>query len=193
MPKQIAILGWGSLLWDHRPEFDQQHYDWLLDGPSLKLEFSRVSQSRRGALTLVLDPANGELCSVAYAFSKRRNPDDALCDLRSREGTIGKYIGYVFIDGSRSRSRDRDSLEAVRKWAESHKIDVILWTDLASNFRDTCGQPFGVDAALVHIQALDSEGKAKAAEYIWRAPAFVDTPLRRALQCRPWFHEQAAG
>ena len=50
MPAQIAILGWGSLLWDTRPEFDEQHEPWRHDGPEIKVEFSRVSQSRRGAI-----------------------------------------------------------------------------------------------------------------------------------------------
>jgi hypothetical protein len=40
---KIAILGWGSLLWDKRPEFDEQHDEWQFDGPKLKIEFSRVS------------------------------------------------------------------------------------------------------------------------------------------------------
>ena len=82
---EIAILGWGSLLWDKRPEFDERNKDWEYDGPSLKLEFSRVSQTRNDALTLVLDLNNGESCQVAYAFSKRKKPNDAICDLQCRE------------------------------------------------------------------------------------------------------------
>ena len=39
MPPQIAILGWGSLLWEERPEFDKRHDGWRCDGPSLKLDF----------------------------------------------------------------------------------------------------------------------------------------------------------
>jgi hypothetical protein len=47
---------------------------------------------------------------------------------------------------------------------------------------------FSVDAALRYIQrSLDLEGKSKAAEYVWRAPDFVTTPLRAALQMAPWF------
>ena len=41
---KIAILGWGSLLWDEHAEFDKEHNDWQLEGPSLKLEFSRISR-----------------------------------------------------------------------------------------------------------------------------------------------------
>lgn len=186
---KIAILSWGSLLWDKHNEFDKQHMDWLFDGPSLKLEFSRVSQTRNDALTLVLDIQNGKPCQVAYAFSKRKNPDDAICDLRHREGTTLKNIGFYFVDGPREKSREQESLKSIRAWASEKKIDIVIWTDLQSNFQDKSkGQkPFSIEAALSHIQALDAEGKAKVAEYVWRAPEFIDTPLREVLQSQPWF------
>ena len=57
---KIAILGWGSLLWDKHPEFDEQHAEWHFDGPRLKIEFSRVSTLRNSALTLVLDTKSGK-------------------------------------------------------------------------------------------------------------------------------------
>ncbi len=63
---RIAILGWGSLLWDKRPDFDEQHDDWQFDGPVLPLEFCRVSSSRGGVLTLVIDPVHGTSCPAAY-------------------------------------------------------------------------------------------------------------------------------
>jgi hypothetical protein len=50
---KIAILGWGSLLWDKsKREFDDQHDGWRFDGPVLKIEFSRISSSHDNALTL---------------------------------------------------------------------------------------------------------------------------------------------
>ena len=192
---KIAILGWGSLLWDERAEFDAQHEKWQCDGPYLKLEFSRVSETRSGALTLVLDYKNGEPCQVAYALSKRKEPDDAICDLRCREGTILKHIGFYFADGSRKQSREPEALKAVEGWAANKRIDTVIWTDLPSNFEaeSKCKKPFTIDAALCHIQALDLDtvGKAKAAEYVWRAPNFINTPLRKALQSQPWFKKPA--
>ena len=187
MPMHIVILGWGSLLWDKHPEFDEKHGPWKYDGPQLKLEFSRISQSRHDALTLVIDPKNGAPCTVAYAKSKRSDPEDAICDLRCREGTTLSNIGFLFADGSRKRGRDPDSLETIRNWAIDKKIDVVVWTDLCSNFEEVCGKPFTIEAALAHIQALDGEAKSHAAEYVWRAPDFIDTPLRRILQAQPWF------
>src|SRR5256885_15588809 len=59
MQPKIAILGWGSLLWEGGADFDRHHEDWQFDGPTLRLEFSRMSPSRLGALTLVIDPLHG--------------------------------------------------------------------------------------------------------------------------------------
>jgi hypothetical protein len=190
---KIAILGWGSLLWDHRAEFDERRELWQPEGPILKLEFSRVSESRSNALTLVIDPTNGKLCRVAYAFSKRKYPDDAICDLRCREGTTIDNIGFFFADGSRKHSRDTQVLEDVRTWATEKNIDVVAWTDLESNFekKSPIQKPFSVPRALLHIQALDALGKSKAAEYVWRAPDFIDTPLRDTLQSQPWFQKHS--
>jgi len=185
----IAILGWGSLLWEEHAEFDKQHHDWQLEGPSLMLEFSRISQTRNKALTLVLDVHNGKPCKVAYTLSNRSNPEDAICDLRCREGTTLLNIGFYFSDGSRKQCREDEVLKSIQSWASERKIDVVIWTDLASNFQEKSKgkKPFSVEAALSHIQALNTEGKAKAAEYVWRAPEFIDTRLRQALQSQPWF------
>lgn len=82
---QIAILGWGSLLWDeeNNRHFDRLHGPWMLDGPDLQLEFSRKSQTRSGALTLVIDSKHGAASTVAYAISTRAEPQAAInatCD-----------------------------------------------------------------------------------------------------------------
>jgi hypothetical protein len=188
---RIAILGWGSLIWDKRAAFDEQHDDWQFDGPSLKIEFSRVSQSRNEALTLVLDPQHGKLCRVAYALSRRQTHDDAICDLRCREGTTLKNIGLYFVDGSQSRSRDAESLKTIQAWISPKKFDAVIWTDLPSNFQEKSRvrKRFSVKNAISHIQALDVVGKATTAEYVWRAPEFIKTPLRKALESQPWFPE----
>ena len=189
MPNRIAILGWGSLLWDERPEFDEHHGSWESAGPELKIEFSRVSQTRGGALTLVVDPSNGTNCRVAFARSKRRDPEDTICDLRSREGTTRSNIGFYFADGSRSQCKDSRTLAAVTAWVAASANDVVVWTDLRSNFQSLCGQPFSIEAALAHLRSLEARAKSGAAEYVWRAPGFVKTALRTALEAEPWFKQ----
>ena len=181
----IAILGWGSLIWDDHPEFDTHRESWLPDGPNLPLEFSRISSSRLGALTLVIDENYGDICRVAYTMSKRQNPDDAICDLRCREGTTHNNIGYYYADHSRS---GRPIIpDGIKLWAQQKKIDVVVWAGLASNFETKCGIPFSVEAALSYLKNLSPEGKAKAAEYIFRAPDFVRTSLRSSVEIAPWF------
>jgi len=191
---KIAILGWGSLLWDKnkaQQKFDKHHGPWKFDGPVLKLEFSRKSRKRLNALTLVIDPVRGEACKVAYALSKRRTVEKALADLQEREETGPRSIGCVFTDGSRRQGRDADSVAVILLWAKAASLDVVLWTDLPSHFDHVPKNEF-VKGAVDHVQRLPTEAKAMAAEYVWRAPAFIVTPLRTALQAKPWFKKPAA-
>lgn len=190
-PPQIAILAWGSLIWDDRwPAFDDQRGDWLEDGPVLPLEFSRVSKTRKGALTLVIDPDNGNDCKVMYAMSRRKNPADAIADLRDREGTIMDHMGFYF-----SQEPDRKCVpavpDAIAAWAKSKKFDVVVWAGMPSNFPDKNAvkkdEAFSIDAAVAHLQKITPEGKAAAATYVWRAPGLVVTKLRTRLQAEPWF------
>lgn len=186
---RIAILGWGSLLWDTRPEFDLHHSPWEQDGPTLPIEFSRISETRGGALTLVIDHVFGDACTCAFSISTRKNPDDAISDLRYREGTTLANIGYYFTDGTRRQSHFDATQTTVKEWAHAKKIDVVIWTDLESNFsiKSSDKKPFSVVNAVEHLQRLPPEAKANAAEYIWRSPPLVDTPLRRAVETEPWF------
>jgi hypothetical protein len=77
----------------------------------------------------------------------------------------------------------------IKTWAHKNHIDVVIWTDLESNFsaKSFVKKPFSVLNAIAHLQQLPPEAKANAAEYIWRSPPLVDTPLRCALQSEPWF------
>lgn len=183
-PPQIALLGWGSLLWDRDEEFDRWHDEWRYDGPTLKLEFSRISDTRLGALTLVIDPQVDIANKVAWCLSKRKKPEDAVADLRCREGTTLENIGRLVL----AESLPSDDLSReIAAWAKERKLDVVVWTALESNFATKVGHRFCVKEAIAYLKRLPPEGKAKAAEYIWRAPGFIRTPLRSAVEIEPWF------
>lgn len=179
---KIVCLGWGSLIWDPDEEFDKHHKEWKFDGPKLKIEFSRISCSRDGALTLVIDSQNGEECQMAHTQSTRKNPDDAICDLRCREGTTLSNIGYLFLDGScKSNTIDKESLSAIEKWASEKKFDVVVWTNLKSNFKEKVGSDFSVEEGQKYFESLLGKAKNSAVKYVKNAPDFVHTPLRRKL------------
>lgn len=153
------------------------------------LEFSRISVSRKGALTLVIDEKYGSACQVSFAISKRRSLDDAICDLRCREGTILSRIGFLTRDG---RKGVAEVAPSITNWLNQCDFDAVVWTGLPNNFEDSKQgrKCFSVDEALRYLSNLPSEGKAKAAEYIWRAPDFIQTALRDAVQDEPWFTNQ---
>jgi len=101
---------------------------------------------------------------AAYSLSRRSNPDDAIADLRCREGTIMKRIGFYFRDGSRTCSPPVP--DAVAEWAAEKEYDVVVWTGLPSNFKDKTGKEFSVAEAISHLQSLTKDGKSMAATYV---------------------------
>ena len=185
----IVILGWGSLIWDtdteKGKEFDRWHGEWeKAKGLELPLEFSRISESRKKALTLVIDTKNGTQCCVRYTKSKRQELNDAICDLRCREGTSCKNIGYWPVDGNSSK---HEATERIGSWARNMNFDAVVWTALKSNFCNCRQEEFTVENAIQHIKKLSREGKLEAAKYVWRAPEEIRTKLRKELETEPWF------
>ncbi len=182
---RIAILGWGSLLSDDPEQSSNWHGPWLNDGPSLKIEFSRISQTppRRGVLTLVIDPTHGAMNRVAYCYSARGNVDEAIYDLAKRERMpTTRNIGCLVRSNRTEHSHDAASLESIRAWAIANDVDAVIWTGLQSNFDVMAGQAFSVAAAMGHLRGLDDNARAIAMDYVRCAPQFVRTPLRDALE-----------
>jgi hypothetical protein len=184
---RIAILGWGSLLWEGGAEFDRWHEQWHYDGPTLKIEFMRVSKKRLGALTLVIDEEHGLPTTVAWCLSKRQNPEDAVCDLRCREETTIENIRRISVASNVECCEGNNEENAIATWARGKTIDAVVWTALKSNFEEKAGHPFSVEAVVSYVKTLNPEAKVKAAEYVWRTPDFVQTPVRTALQREQWF------
>ena len=185
---RIAILGWGSLYWDREPSFDRHRGPWIeRRGPVIRLEYSQIVADKDDGLSLVIDPVAGRPCMVGHALSRRRTLAAAVRDLAKREETDADNIGRIDVSTACGLGHDLDTLRSVLDWAVRAKMDAVLWTDTPSNFVQRTGRSFSVPAMLGHIRRLKPETKAKVAEYVWRSPPFVQTPLRRVLQRSPWF------
>jgi hypothetical protein len=179
----IAILGWGSLVWDMRALATVA--DWQPGGPVLPIEFSR--KSRDGRLTLVIDPANGEQVATRYIRSRFENLNDAIGNLREREGNPHRdHIGYVNLVAHTERAWARQNQPAacdtITAWAQANDWQTVIWTALLSNFEEEQREPFTVPAAIRYLNGLNGETETRALEYIRRAPPETLTPLRRAFQ-----------
>jgi hypothetical protein len=182
----IAILGWGSLLWEGGSDFDRRHDDWQYDGPSLEIEFSRISGTREGALTLVIDSEFGCPMTVAWCLSKRQRVNETMEDLRLREGTSLEHIGDLIVS-QHCRGHRSVAEFSIVTWAREKGLDAVIWTALERNFENRIKVPFSVDSAVSYIKGLGASPRAKAIEYVLRAPNFVQTPVRSALQRESWF------
>ena len=180
---KIAILGWGSLIWD--PRKLQLATEWMKGGPILSIEFSRISDN--GRLTLVIDEQHGADVPTRYALSSLGDVDEAVSDLQKREGTPNRNrIGFVGIASGRTSKRARTkhpvACERVRAWAGEKKFDGVVWTALGPNFEEKAGEPFSADAAARYVNHLAEETKALALAYIQNAPAEIITPVRKRLE-----------
>jgi hypothetical protein len=182
-PLKIVILGWGSLIWD--PRGLPREGLWQEGGPIFPIEFSRVSNDCR--LTLVIDPVNGAQVMTRYIQSPRADLDDAIADLKEREGTGSKQIGFVNLRTGGSRCIVHPPLvPLIQQWGAEHGVDGVIWTDLRPNFNDETGNPFTAERARDYLLGLPKSAADRARRYINNAPPEVETPLRRAMLEARW-------
>jgi hypothetical protein len=186
--EKIAILGWGSLIWEPREDFKKYIGSWKEDGPVLPIEFSRISNSRNGALTLVIDPDNGSQVRTRYTFSNRKEPDDAVCDLRTREGTILRHIGFIDLKNKVSMGHYTFIIDKIKLWAVQKNFRAVIWTDLPSNYVEKNKEVFNAKKAIEYLKNLTKEGQKSAKEYIRNAPVEVQTSLRIEVTKDPWLN-----
>ena len=157
--------------------------NWQTSGPELPIEFSRISSTRSRALTLVIDPINGTNVRTMYAVSQRTEIDESICDLRGREGTTLKNIGFVNLRNGESRSNAfPEACQIIRDWTIAACFDATVWTDLKSNFEEKSNiGEFNIENAVEHFKNLKGEGRKKAEVYFQKTSVEVMTSLREKL------------
>lgn len=190
---RIAILGWGSLLWDLDDLGAHVAGGWMhRAGPRLPMEFSRISPKRRMGLVVALDPCAGRPCATHAIRSARADLDAARADLAAREQAPTGRIGWARADGA-TEGRLAPVAAVVVDWCRATEHDAAVWTDLEPNFRAVAGEPFSVASGIDWLRGLRGESLAEAHRYIRHAPASTRTPLRRALARDAWWRGLARG
>lgn len=184
----IAILGWGSLIWC--PGGLRIRTRWRSDGPSLPIEFARISQDDR--LTLVIRPGSADQPTY-WAFSELTILKDARDNLKAREKSKSNDIHQVLRDGSGGSDAPPEISRKIADWATLHEgVDAVVWTGLTSNWREKRGRDFSPEDAKDFLLGLEAErDRAKASydrarEYVTNTPAIVDTAVRKAMRARGW-------
>lgn len=183
----IAIIGWGSLIWDLEILEAQVDPRWQRGaGPSLPLEFSRVSPKRQKALALIVDPDHGTECATSLVVSNRRSLEDAVKDLAARERAPLERIGYASRNGN-WRSNVGGLEARFEAWFAEQGFAGAVWTDLPGNFHEETGSPFSIDAAVDYLRGLEGRSLLEAKRYIELAPEETMTALRRRLSSEDWW------
>ena len=185
----IAILGWGSLIWC--PGSLRIRTLWRSDGPRLPIEFARISQDDR--LTLVIHSPRLARSSDVLGFQRIRQPERrARQSQASGKDQVWRYSSRL-RDGSGGAGAARETIQTLTEWIEQHPdVEAVVWTGLQSNWQEKRGCPFALQDAMNFLSALEAErDRAKAAydrarEYMTNAPSAVDTPVRQAMRVRGW-------
>lgn len=170
---RIAVLGWGSLIWD-QPCLRTEGEWHQAQGPELPIEFARISNDRR--LTLVL-LEGAEPQPTAWVLSAARSLEAARANLACREGTSVARIGTL------RRGEQPTAMTApVGDWIERAGVDAVIWTGLDSNWCDERGVAFSAGDALAYLRGLRGEVRERAQEYIERAPSWMRTKVRERVE-----------
>lgn len=189
---RIAIIGWGSLIWDLEVLAPHVSGDWRMEaGPELAMEFARVSPKRKRALAVCLEAEHGTACQTNVIQSKRSDLADAVADLAARERAPIERIGVVCRVSKHRFGADPRISAAVEDWCTVEDWDGAVWTDLQPNFSDVLGYSFTVERAISYLQSLEGESLDEAVRYIELAPKATDTALRQALEQQTWWIDEA--
>jgi hypothetical protein len=185
MGMDIAILAWGSLVWDKQQL--SLATEFRPNGPSLPIAFSRVSGD--GRLTLVIDDENGMACGTWIAASACRTLAEAMENLRLRE-SMPSADGIGFFDRVKNKraeaalQRHPRALRAIETWAAASGHNSVIWTALAANFREKTRRPFSVQAAMDYLASLEAAPRERALAYIRKAPPQIRSLLRTEVDRR---------
>ncbi|MEM0924248.1 MAG: hypothetical protein AAGI13_14460 [Pseudomonadota bacterium] len=191
---QVAIIGWGSLIWDLDDLAARVSGPWRIEeGPELPLEFTRISPKRKNSLAVCIDERHGTLCKTHIIASSRADCTEAILDLAKRERTDTQNIGALCLRTGIRKSISPRIRATVDAWAKSTRWSCAVWTDIGSNFEEEQGEPFTVAAGIAYLRSLKGESLTEAIRYISQAPASTDTPLRRALDKEEWWQREVAG
>ncbi len=184
---RIAIIGYGSLIWDLDTLEEHVRGNWHLGaGPELPVEFSRVSPKRQFGLVLVLDN-EAERASLTNVIESRKDRVElAAEDLAVRERAPVERIGIATRDGQKSSRSDKHA-DFIISWLQRVDYDAAVWTDLQGNFQEHTGMQFSHNAGLKYLKSLNEASLFEAWRYITHAPDHTWTPFRQHLSDDPWW------
>lgn len=170
---KIAILGWGSLFWQPKELAFDKEFRWKEDGPTLPIEFARISSN--GRLTLVLTEKGTEVPTL-YALSTYKTVNEAILNLAVREGSGRKSIGFYNKKEEIFSPEIFKFKQNIKNWIEQTDFDAVIWTNLEDN------KKIAPNKRIEYLQKLKGNKSALAEEYIRKTPTQIKTKYRKLIE-----------
>ena len=180
---KTSILGWGSLIWQPKDLAFDIEFGWKEDGPTLPIEFARISKD--GRLTLVITE-NGTKVPVLYALSDYQSVEEAVLNLAVREGSGRGSIGYY--NKTRKEFSPNVSIEQnILDWIKNTEFDAVIWTNLGENWniKNEKGKIIRViqpNKRIEYLNELAGNTSVLAEEYIRKTPKQIKTKYRSLIE-----------
>ena len=180
---KIAVLGWGSLIWQPKDLKFDANIGWKENGPVLPIEFARISKD--GRLTLVITPYGTEVPTL-YSISSFDNLDLAVLNLAVREGSGRMSIGSYNKSKDEFSPIDFSFKENIKNWIQTTDFDAVIWTNLPENWKIRNEEKVVVKTIdpkdrINYLQNLKGAESALAEEYIRNAPKQIATKYRNQI------------
>lgn len=193
---QIAIVGWGSLLWENTSLVPNKAADnfldihktgWNKDGPILPLEFCRIS-SKSGRVTLVISHMHGVMCTTYWALSSSNNFEQASDNLIRREGNDkarkpGDKIHWIKKDNTH-HCDDPLALAIIKEWfLRKTELDAVIWTGLNCNWSQIRNTDFSLQDLEKYLHSKILAGDQKDIfTYFNETYDQIQTPAREVVR-----------
>lgn len=177
---KIAILGWGSLIWQPKELKFETNIGWIENGPILPIEFARISKD--GRLTLVIT-ANGTDVKTLYSVSSFDSLELVVLNLAVREGSGRKSIGYYDKTKDEISPKGFPFEKNIKNWIQTTDFDGVIWTNLPEklNLGNVTKTEKDPDGRINYLQNLKGNQSALAEEYIRNTPKQINTKYRKLI------------
>lgn len=175
---KIAILGWGSLIWNPENLAYNVESKWSSEGPFLPIEYSRISND--GRLTLVISDEANEVKTL-FAISTFETLDQAILNLAIREGSNISTIGFYLKNSNQISPNNFKHRINIENWLEQNdSVDAVIWTNLPENWKSKTNFRDRVE----YLSSLDENTSITAEEYVRKTPKGIITELRSEIEER---------
>lgn len=173
---QIAIIGWGSLIW--AADSLKLGSRWHRSGPVVPIEFARISVD--GRLTLVIHPPS-KTQTTLWALASLKDLHEVREDLRKREGTALRFIHTGTGHGDYSEGVTEVEKGAIASWLRDRPdIEACVWTGLPSNWEEKQNTQYSAEGAVHYLKERPDPARAK--EYVQKTPTQIQTDARTLIR-----------